>query len=217
MLAAMTTDPGARAQRTYRQRSQLALGWSLVGLCGLLLLSVAARWPADRGPAYLAWLVLAASLGWVLLIRPHVRVDRDGVTLANLVRDVSVPWSLLDDVDCRWNLTLYAGERRFVSWALGSEIKRPRAQGISLFGGGTGGRLAQYAEQMAPGSPSLGSTKRGVAGRALELIETTRADYADAVAEGALTVPSDAAVVQRVQLVAVAALLVPIVAVVLLR
>ena len=37
--------------------------------------------------------------------------------LRNVIRDVSVPWASLTDVDTRYALTLTAGGRRFAAWA----------------------------------------------------------------------------------------------------
>jgi hypothetical protein len=64
-------------------------------------------------------LALGAAL-WGVFWRPAVVVDDDGVELKNVVRDVHVPWALLDDVDTQYALTLHVGERRHRSWAAGA-------------------------------------------------------------------------------------------------
>jgi hypothetical protein len=57
---------------------------------------------------------------WGIFWRPAVIVDNAGVSLLNIVRDVDVPWSLLELVETRYALTLHVGERRYRSWAAGA-------------------------------------------------------------------------------------------------
>ena len=60
---------------------------------------------------------LVALVVYALFWRPCVRVDADGVTLANVVRDVRIPFSRLEDVRTRFALTLETVEGTFTSWA----------------------------------------------------------------------------------------------------
>jgi len=60
---------------------------------------------------------LVALVVYAVFWRPCVRVDADGVTLANVVRDVRVPFSRLEDVRTRFALTLETVEGTFTSWA----------------------------------------------------------------------------------------------------
>jgi hypothetical protein len=61
---------------------------------------------------------------WGIFWRPAVIVDDAGVSLLNIVRDVRVPWSVLELVETRYALTLHVGERRFRSWAAGAPGSR---------------------------------------------------------------------------------------------
>jgi hypothetical protein len=57
---------------------------------------------------------------WGVFWRPAVIVDDTGVDLLNVVRDVHVPWRVLELVETRYALTLHVGERRYRSWAAGA-------------------------------------------------------------------------------------------------
>lgn len=91
-------------------------GWAVVDLLAA----------GRTGPATVAalWLVAAVAALGCLFWRPAVIVDADAVELRNVVRDVRVPWSRLDDVTTRYTLTLHADGRRHQSWA-GSAPGRP--------------------------------------------------------------------------------------------
>jgi hypothetical protein len=54
---------------------------------------------------------------YVLFWRPCVRVDEDGVTLVNLLRDVRVPFGALEAVGTRFALSLEVSGRRYTAWA----------------------------------------------------------------------------------------------------
>ena len=65
-------------------------------------------------------LVAVGALLWGVFWRPAVVVDDDGVELLNVVRDVHVPWPVLEGLDTRFALTLHVGDRRYRSWAAGA-------------------------------------------------------------------------------------------------
>lgn len=63
-------------------------------------------------------MVLAGTVVYVVLVRPTVAVDRDGVRLRNVLRDVEVPWAALEHVSTRFALTLHTRDGRQVrAWA----------------------------------------------------------------------------------------------------
>ena len=51
-------------------------------------------------------LVAVAAIVWALLWSPHLRVDDDAVTIANVLREIRVPWAALIEVDTKYSLTL---------------------------------------------------------------------------------------------------------------
>lgn len=63
------------------------------------------------------WILAAVAALGCLFWRPAVIVDDVAVELRNVVRDVRVPWDVLEDVTTRYALTLHAGGRRHQSWA----------------------------------------------------------------------------------------------------
>lgn len=65
-----------------------------------------------------AWpLLVVAYFGWWIFWYPSVHIGDDGVTLHNLLRSVSVPWSALINVDTKFALTLTTTRGRFTAWA----------------------------------------------------------------------------------------------------
>ncbi len=89
---------------------------------------------------WLPWLALLAVVVHVLFWRPAVVVDDDGVELRNLVRDVRVPWSVLEAVTTRFALTLFTPAGRFTAWAapapgrLAGTVARREARGLGVLG-----------------------------------------------------------------------------------
>ena len=91
--------------------------------------------------AGIAPVVLLASLGWFVWLafwRPSVVTDARGVELRNLVRDVSIPYDAVDDVDTRYALVVRAGDRSYSAWgapapggasSLRDSLSRRRAAG----------------------------------------------------------------------------------------
>lgn len=203
----------ASHQLTYRQRSAQVLGWLYVAVAALLAVDLLRSWSHDPNVAFVVWLVVGLGVAWTVFLRPYVRVDRDGVTLGNVLRDVFIPWHLVEDVRTRWNLEVFTPERRYTSWAISTQVNRPKSAIGGALGGMAGGRRMGFEPPPAAGGGAAGgATSRAVA----DVIENTRDDYAGAVASGELPRPVDAAVAVRWQPAAVAALVVPLVAVALL-
>ncbi|PCN49454.1 hypothetical protein Csp2054_00365 [Curtobacterium sp. 'Ferrero'] len=73
------------------------------------------------GPlAALVWVL------WVLTYRPHIRLDRDTVTVVNPLRRTTVPWGAVEDVRMRYQVVLdLEGGRRLTCWG-GPALPRPK-------------------------------------------------------------------------------------------
>ena len=124
---AMTT------QHLTRQRSSLALA-AVCGVTGfLLLVSMAWHWADHPQPLFAAWVLFGLALVWSLLVRPAVVLDDDGVTIRNVLRDILIPWVRVTDVEFRWNLKVFAGDRPYVAWAISSQIERPKGVAGGMF------------------------------------------------------------------------------------
>ncbi len=66
------------------------------------------------GPTVLCLVVIT----WALFWRPHVLVADDGITVANILRTVHVPWPALRSVDSKWSLTVVATDVTVSAWAV---------------------------------------------------------------------------------------------------
>jgi hypothetical protein len=113
----------------FRPTSAYVLGgtWALVTAVWLGLAA------ATDGPVgllrQLPPAVFAAATVVVVLVRPSVRVDADGVLVRNPLRDVTVPWGALGELSTQYVLTLTCRSgRRVQAWAApaGSRIGAAR-------------------------------------------------------------------------------------------
>jgi hypothetical protein len=202
--------PSASTSRTYRQRSSQLIAFLFIAAALVLIVSMLRAWSTDASPLFLSILLLGIAGSWALFLRPAVVVDREGVTLRNVVRDVQVPWHLLTDVEARWNVRVFVGERGFTAWAVSSQIDRPKGATGGLFGAGFGGSsaLAKLSKEDTAGAPEPGGrkvTSRSVA----DVIEQTKAEYAAAVAQGEIVPPAEPRVAVRWAASVLAALAVP--------
>lgn len=66
-----------------------------------------------RSTVFLAFIAYAA---WVVLWRPNLHIHERGVTVHNVTRSVTLPWTSLIDVDTKYALTLVTPERRVAVW-----------------------------------------------------------------------------------------------------
>ena len=209
MLNRMETS----AQHVFRQRSALGLAaaCAVVGL--LLLVSLARDWADNPQPLFAAWVLLVLALVWSVFVRPAVLLDDAGVTLRNVIRDVHIPWVELTDVESRWNLKVFAGDRCYTAWAISSQIERPRSVSGGIIGSFSPGRLgAAAAADASPSTPSPKATASMVA----RSIEQARQEYDEAVAQGELPAAPEARVRVTWAPLVVAVLLVPAIAVAVL-
>ena len=72
-------------------------------------------------------LVLFGLLGWAAFWQPYVEVSDGGVTLANTLRTVEVPWPAIEGVSGRYGLTLRTAFGNRTAWAAPSPTGRQRA------------------------------------------------------------------------------------------
>lgn len=102
----------------------LAVGWWLLSvlLAGDLLL----RGGLGVVLVGVPLLALSCAAVYAMFWYPAVLVDDEGVELVNVARRVRLPWSVVEDVDTRWALTLEAAGRRWQSWAAPASGRRLR-------------------------------------------------------------------------------------------
>ena len=202
-------------QHVYRQRSPLVIA-VLFGLGALVLLgSAALSWRDHPQPLFVSWLVWGCAALWAVFVRPSVVLSPDGVRLSNIVREVHIPWSLVSDVEARWNVKVWAGDEGWTAWAISSQVERPKGASSLLPGMST--KLDHYAARDARETAGTAPAKAArVTARAVaDAIEDTSAEYAAAVAAGEVQPPPSPAVTTRWVPQAVLALVLPFLAVVL--
>jgi len=199
-------------QQLIRQRSPLGLA-AACGVTGVVLLvSMAWQWAERPEPLFAAWVVFILALVWSLFVRPAVLLDEDGVTIRNVVRDIHIPWVRVNDVECRWSLKVFVGDRAYTAWAISSQVGRPKVSPGALFGM-TPEKLDKFA---GAGAHPPTSAPKVTASTVARAIEDAKEDYSEGVARGAIVAPADAQV--RITLVpmALAILFLPAIAVVAL-
>lgn len=119
---------------TFRTLPARVLGWLMVAgaavLATLTIVDVAGG--RDEGLLFPAALILGiATVAWVLFLRPHVRLREDGVELANVVTNTTVPFAAVSEITHQWAFELHDTEgRRHSSWAI--PVKRERVRRTNL-------------------------------------------------------------------------------------
>ena len=209
----MLNRMGPATQQVFRQRSPLALA-AMCAVVGIfLLVSLVRDWADNPQPLYVAWVLLGLALAWSVYFRPAVVLDEEGVTLRNIVRDVHIPWGRVTDIESRWNLKVFVGDRGYSAWAITSQVGRPRHVSGGILGVLSPGRLEKWAGVAAPPAPAPRVTGSMVA----RSIEKAKQEHDEAVAHGALPAAPNAGVrIRWVPLVLVVQLLPAIAVVVLL-
>jgi hypothetical protein len=196
-------------QQLFRQRSPLGLA-AACGVTGLVLLvSMAWQWAEHPEPLFATWVVFILAVVWSLFVRPAVLLDEDGVTIRNVVRDIHIPWVRVTDVECRWNLKVFVGDRAYTAWAISSQVGRPKVSPGSLLGM-TPRRLDTFASAGAHPSTSAPKVTASTVARA---IEQAKEEYSEAVARGAIAAASDPEVGVTWVLMALAIVVLPAIAV----
>lgn len=71
---------------------------------------------------------LFGVLGWAAFWQPYVEVTDGGVTVANTLRTVEVPWPAIDDVEGRYGLKLLTAYGPVTAWAASAPAGRQRAR-----------------------------------------------------------------------------------------
>jgi hypothetical protein len=199
-------------QHLIRQRSPLGLA-AVCGLTGLVLLvSIVWQWADNPEPWFVAWVLFGLAVVWSLFVRPAVLLDEDGVTIRNVVRDIHIPWDQVTDVEFRWNLKVLVGDRPYTAWAISSQVERPKGASGSMFAM-MPGRLDKLARAEGKSSTSAPKVTASTVARA---IEQAKEEHSEAVAKGAVAAAPDAQVRMTWVPMALAVMLLPALAVVVL-
>jgi hypothetical protein len=109
-----------------RSRTARVLGVAMV-LASVLGLVSAATGGVEPLLRYVAPAVLFGLLGWAAFWQPYVEISDGGVTLANTLRTVQLPWPAIEEVDGRYGLSLRTAYGTMTAWAAQSPTGRQRA------------------------------------------------------------------------------------------
>jgi Bacterial PH domain len=117
---------GGKPVEVFRSRSVplLALVWEVVAV----VLAVDLLWRGEGRlmVAGLAAIALVTVLVYAVSQRPAVVAAERGVVLRNVVRDVRVPWRLVQRVESDWALTVVTAHRDYTAWAITGRPRRSR-------------------------------------------------------------------------------------------
>ncbi len=127
-----------------RSRSALTVGalMVLVGVVGLGS-TLAAGW--DGVARFGAPLALFGLLGWAAFWQPYVEVSDGGVTIANTLRTIEIPWPAIESVEGRYGLRLGTAYGPVTAWAAPAPAGRERARGQQ---GRTADAVTQRLEEL---------------------------------------------------------------------
>ncbi|WP_162801937.1 hypothetical protein [Ornithinimicrobium murale] len=147
----------ASESQTYRTLPARIVGWViLVAVAGLAVVMGSVEAGLGNNPfSPAAFLAVVAAIVWVVLLRPAVRIEPGGVTMSNLVTDVTVPYERLGAVKHQWALELVdnAGTKHS-SWAIPVRRElRPRRD------------IDSYAESTTRRKAREGNNAEVIAGR----------------------------------------------------
>lgn len=113
------------------------------------------------GPTVLCIVVVT----WALFWRPQVQVSDGGVTVANIVRTVHVPWPVLRTVDSKWSLTITAADVTVSAWAV------PASSGMAARTRRPGSRASRDAPDPLKSTGNADAAALAIAQRREALVE----------------------------------------------
>lgn len=101
----------------------------VTGVIALVIAVVVLLLPVvDRGldvPAWLLWLAATgAVLAWAAMLKPAIWVHDDHLVLRNMLETVSIPLAAVEQVAVRQVTAVRAGEKRYVSPAIGKSWRQ---------------------------------------------------------------------------------------------
>jgi hypothetical protein len=106
-------------------------GGRVTGTLALLMVAVivaAALWPGDDGIApYVVWGALFLGvLTWTSMFRPRLWVTETSLVMRNMLSTTSIPLAAIEEVAVRQVCAVRAGDRRYVSPAVGKTLRQVR-------------------------------------------------------------------------------------------
>jgi hypothetical protein len=113
----------------YRSTPSFVFAWLWMAFAAANLVDLALRGRDIASVIAAASLLLGAGVAYVIGLRPRVVADDDGVRLHNPLRDVRLPWPVVDKIEKSDAIEIQSGDRRFRAYALQTSPRaRVRAQ-----------------------------------------------------------------------------------------
>ena len=120
----MSDDPVERFRPTSGRVSGVL---ALILVAGVLLIRLLD--PGSGLPTPVVWAAVAFGvLAWASLLRPQVWVERDHLVLRNMLETTRVPLAAIERVVVQQVLVVNAGDRRYVSAAIGKGLRQTMKQ-----------------------------------------------------------------------------------------
>ena len=99
------------------------LGASAIAVLALAAVLVLAEGPDREQLGILFWLATGALVCWIALVRPAVQAREDHLLLRNLLRDIEVPWHLVEQVRVAQTLRVQTGDKVHHGVAIGRSAR----------------------------------------------------------------------------------------------
>jgi hypothetical protein len=111
---------------TFRPTSGRVTG--TLALLMVVVIVVIGLWPGEHGVAsYVVWGALFAGvLTWASMLRPRLWATESRLVMRNMLSTISIPLAAIEEVAVRQVCAVRAGDRRYVSPAVGKTFRQIR-------------------------------------------------------------------------------------------
>ena len=151
----------------------------ITGVLALVIAAVVLLLPVfDRGldmPAWLLWLAaLGAVLAWSAMLKPALWIAGDQLVMRNMLETVRIPLAAVEQVAARQVLAVLAGEKRYVSPAVGKSWRQALKSNKRRDAGGGAEIYAEVVEDRIWQAANDARARLGIANTSDEQLELAR-------------------------------------------
>jgi hypothetical protein len=125
--------------------------------------------------------VLAAVIVWVTQLRPRVTAYVESLHLKGSIRDVHIPYTLIDEVTVSQTLNVWVGEKRYVCIGIGQSFgadvrqRAKKQKQTSALGTSRTHEFSEKADMAAPDQTAMSYTTFVVT-RIVEIVDKAKRD-----------------------------------------
>jgi hypothetical protein len=149
----------------FRPTSGRLLGAVAIVGCAALLVAAVVDYPAGYALRLALASVFCGVLSWAALLRPRLGVTATSLVLRNMLETVTIPLVAVESLVVRQVLAVRAGDRRYVSPALGRTRRDAVASRSKTAAPGAGATYADVVEhrirQLSGDARNLAGTSAG--------------------------------------------------------